>query len=432
MKKLLIYLLVFVMTVAGCFGMLLLATFAPQERVDYHIQQSVDKFVLESSDPVIWDRSASTILDSFTEALILMESKAMVSDSKSTVLTNPLYLYSGDPVADLQEYAHMTKPAPTGYYTRYWMGFRAVTRWLLTFLDYFQIRRYVGSTLFVLFFVLICSISRHLDNRQALTFALSIFLVHPQVIASCLQYSCCFLIAFFAMLLVPWIHKNPKFQALFFMELGMMTMYFDFYTTPLVTFGLPMIYLCLLQAKENPKICLRGGILKHAFIWLTAYVGMWLSKLVLTELLTDQPAVQDTWKSVVGRLGLSQQIRLENSEMYSPLNALESVWKTILPDSASVVVFIVLLSALAVLLVYKIKKKALNYDAARRSIGILIIAVFPIIWFCITPQPIVIHAFFQYRTIVLLYWAIGAYLCLITEKTNPSPILEKNWQENEK
>ena len=44
------------------------------------------------------------------------------------------------------------------------------------------------------------------------------------------------------MLLIPWLHRHGKWEGLFFMEVGMLTMYFDFYTVPLVTLGFPLLY----------------------------------------------------------------------------------------------------------------------------------------------------------------------------------------------
>lgn len=415
MKKLLIYGVAFFMTVAICFTMLIFATYAPQNRIDQNIIDSVIYLQGEGDYPLTLDRADTSLLDNWTDALILMASKAMREDSKSTVLTNPVYgNWNDGPVSMLFEYAWAIKPQPTSYYTRYWMGFRAVVRWLLSFLDYYQIRRYLTIGLFSLLFCVTQKVSKHLGRYQAAAFFFSVLFVRPYVICYSLQFSCCFLIAFVAMLAVPWIHRHPKYQSLFFMEVGMLTMYFDFYTAPIITFGMPMIFLSLLQLKEDRGIRLRT-IVKDVLIWATGYIGMWLSKLLLTELLTDQPAFATAFASVSYRLGIGSNGSDPDSERGAIL-AIKTVWEKILYDKEGVVLFWILVTVLAGLVLYKAWKKELNLDAARRGVGLLVLAAFPYIWFSIASEPTIAHAYFQYRTIVLLFWGISSYLCLIMEK----------------
>ena len=44
------------------------------------------------------------------------------------------------------------------------------------------------------------------------------------------------------------------------------------------------------------------------------------------------------------------------------------------------------------------------------SAYLLFAAVLPILWFACTAQPIAIHYWFQYRSIALTHWAVGAYV----------------------
>ncbi len=82
------------------------------------------------------------------------------------------------------------------------------------------------------------------------------------------------------------------------MILGMATMFFDFYTTPLLTLGLPLLGLLICQSySKNPptaKAMLMQS-LKLMGIWFVSYFMMWITKLVLTSVFTDQNAFASAW-----------------------------------------------------------------------------------------------------------------------------------------
>ena len=147
---------------------------------------------------------------------------------------------------------------------------------------------------------------------------------------------------FAAMLLSPAVHKRPKWEGLFFMEVGLLTMYFDFYTAPLITLGFPMVYLYALGLKEGdaPSVKRLG---RDTALWFGGYVSMWMAKLVLTSLLTQVNAVANGWNALMGRLGVSHTEGLE--EYYSLELAMERLGDVIFSDSEGKVIFLAALAA---------------------------------------------------------------------------------------
>ena len=270
----------FVLSVLFAVAFLLLGACLPQGPIDANTLSSAEKMQEDGCYPMMADKSFASMLDVTTDALILSESRATTISRWDTIFTNPLFHYGGDAVEDLLLSVREGHP-PTGSYVQYWMGFRPVVRLLLCFLDYYQILRYTAVLFFVLLAAVMCSIARRLDEKAAFLFALSIILVRPHVVAVSLQFSCCFLIAFPAMLAVPKIHERPRWESHFFLILGIATQYFDFYTTPVITFCLPMTYLYLLKRRQNIPVSFRQlGV--NAAVWSAGYGFMWLSKLVLT------------------------------------------------------------------------------------------------------------------------------------------------------
>lgn len=405
---------VFFLSVLLAVILLLLGACLPQAPIDEHVRKSAEGMVQEGAYPTMADHSFASILDYVTDALILAESKATSIEQWETVFTNPLYSYEKEShVENLYEYTADPDPEPTGYYVQYWMGFRPVMRLLLSFLDYYQILRYTAVAFFVLLAAVMCSIANRIGTKAAFFFALSIIFVRPYVIAVSLQFSCCFLLAFAAMLAVPWIHRRPNWESLFFLELGILTQYFDFYTTPIITFALPMTYLYLLRLQETRQNHLRR-IGTNAGVWAAGYGLMWLSKLTLTSLFTDANGLGQGFSSFSGRIGIEKVSGMES--YYNPVAALRSVFVSLYSDSEGKLILLGAVALVCVILLYRFLKGRHSPRVLFSHWPLLMIAALPVIWFMVAAQPTANHHWFQYRGICASFWAGFVYLQLLFQK----------------
>lgn len=369
----------------------------------------------EGVEPVCWDYMGASQLDTVSETLILMHSCETNKSDLSSVLTNPRIACSENVIDSLQAYKQSDSPEIVEHYVRYWMGFRPFVRLLLTVFHYWQIRRYLTIAVYILFVLVICSIAKEVDAKAAFLFALSVIFVRLNIVSQLIQYSVCFVIAFFAMLLVPWLSKRRQYEALFFMELGMLTMYFDFYTTPIITFGLPLIYLNLLYVKQNEVLSLKQTA-KDAVLWMIGYGGMWISKLVLTTLFTDINGIRNGFLSFFQRVGIQKVESL--SECYDAVGALKSVAlvSTGWPDKAGIKVAGAVLAVVVLFAVIQFIRSHQPLKALKDHVLFLVIACLPILWFVAAAQPTYIHAYFQYRGIVVTLWGCMTYAMLTVQK----------------
>lgn len=405
------YVLAFFLSVFAAVALLLLAASLPQKPIDQNVLESVDLLLGEGEYHSMGGAERTAWLDNYTDALILSESKGTSIDQPRSIFSNPMYMcgFGDGPVEDLWYYAYSKEPVARGTYSRYWMGFRAPMRLALSFLNYYQIRRVLSVLFFGLFTAVVCSLMKHINQKTAMLFALSIISVRPQVICICLQYSCCFLIAFLAMLAVPRLVRRPEYWGLFFMELGIATMYFDFYTTPIITLGLPLVYLYLLSRKEGSPI--RGKkVVQYTLNWFLGYIGMWISKLILTTVFTKENAFLTAWKSVSVRLGIQEDRGAD--ARYNPIQALEHIWEAVTSDGAGEKIAWMIIGAVLVVIVVLSFRKKLRLSDFTRHMPLLFVAALPIIWFMVAAQPIAIHSFFQYRSVVMIYWSLAAYVLL--------------------
>ena len=400
----------FLLSVLAAVAFLLLGACLPQKSIDANVLRSAQGMVQQGCYPRMADGAFASILDYTTDALILAESKATAISRWDTILTNPQFQYDsadGSAVEDLYLYAQDENPQPTKFYVQYWMGFRPVVRLLLTFLDYYQILRYTALAFFVLFAAVCCSIAGHLGPKSAFLFALSVIFVRPYVVAVSLQFSCCFLLAFGAMLLVPRVKKS--WESLFFLELGCLTMYFDFYTTPIVTFGLPMIYLFLLRQQEEPVKL--GRIGRNALSWVSGYGLMWLAKLALTSLLTSVDGLGTGFASFGGRVGITKTPGMES--YYNPLTALRTVAASLYSDRQGKIILLAAVVITLALVIRQFRKGGHTLHQLGQNSQLLVLAALPIAWFILAAQPTANHHWFQYRGITVTFWALFAYLHLL-------------------
>ena len=398
----------FLLSVVFAMVFLLAGACLPQQAIDANILASAEAMLPDGDYPVIADKSYASMLDVTTDALILAESKATSISNWETILTNPLYeTGDGGTVQQLYWYATGENQEVSRYYVQYWMGFRPIVRLLLTFLDYYHIIRYTAFACFCLFAAAMCSVAKHTDTKTAFLFALSIILVRPHIVAVSLQFSCCFFIALPAMLLVPWLRRHPKWEGLFFLELGIATMYFDFYTTPILTFGLPMIYLYAINAKENKTISL-GRIRANALSWSAGYGGMWVAKLLITSLLTGADGVGAGMASFMGRIGITKTPGLE--AYYNPVMALRTVAKSLYSDQQGKWILAAACGVFAVVLAICFLRRRHSFRELLSHKALLVIAALPLVWFMAAAQPTANHHWFQYRGIAVTFWAGLTYL----------------------
>ena len=416
------YIAAFSVTVALAVMLLAVSAFLPQYIIQGHVADSVDFIYADYVNNSLFDRSPASQMDVLTDTMMLRTALSTNDNYLGSILTNPVYTYEGlkewtDVDDMLVNQAYDMPHDGVWFYSRYWMGFRALLRMALMLFNVAQIKRYLALVFFTLFMAVTLSVSQNTDTKTAFLFALSIILVRPHVIASSMQYNCCFLIAFLAMLLIPKILRRPEYEGLFFMEIGMITMYFDFYTVPVITLGFPLVYLCVLKLNAGSRLSLKE-LFRNIGLWCGGYGFMWVAKLVLTTVLTSENALQQGFQSFSNRVGITKDAELE--QYYSLKYALERLNETIFSDETGKVVYLTGAGIVLAVVLWKLLKGHLSGKSLRNLVPFLVLALIPLVWFAATRQPIAIHAFFQYRNIALTHWASGMFLYFLLSKEKAS------------
>lgn len=415
MKKTAKMLIFFFVTFCLCASFLFLSSLIPQKNIDKNIASSVVKLVEEGLFCRILDGKSSAMLDNFTDSTIITVTKS--TDFKTnpvSFLTNPIIepgdINEYDPLSNLENYV-AGKVNAKGTYVRYWMGFRIFLRPLFSFFDYSQIRIIQLALLLLLGLATALSVWKNTGFMTAVMYGFSILLIRPLVISRSFQFSCCLFIAMIAVLAVPFVKRRLDDMKGFFMVVGMLTMFFDFYTVPVLTFGMPMIYYAAIQSVSQDAVKMRD-VISSFLHWAAGYVGMWIAKLFMVEIATDESGFANAFSEFMHWMGPHK----ETGEQVSAWQALDAVRKVVFESTATNIVMAMFAVCMLAVLLIRIGRKDLSVNAFKKNLPVLFVAALPIAWFCAAANPTKTHTFFQYRSIAATYWAVGAFVTLSSNK----------------
>lgn len=384
---------------------------ALQKRVDYKIEQSCPLLLEEAEFPTVFSLRdqpggtlESTVLDNSTESTMLNSAKYMntLKDPLS-ILSNPRF-HSGQEINTLNLYLSTKGEEANDYYYRYWQGFRAFLRPMLWFLNYSAIREVLRFIMLSLLALTAASIRRHAGLGIAIAFALSMAMMEFAIISTQLQYAMCFAVAMGGMLALPRWRCRWAEHWLFFI-LGAMTQYLDFYTVPVVTLGLPLIYLmCLTHSSK-------GAMMRKAFgciaAWAFAYAGMWFVRLVLAALLVDPLAFSNVFSKIDKWTGV---VETENMAGITRGDAFMAVLGVCF-SKAHIILSAVLAAVYGVYLLHATRKRRqLGQRLFTPAWRCLPVVLLPVAWIAVAYKATAWHACFQYRSICVVIFAVLCFL----------------------
>ena len=405
--------------VAGAVGLFLLfmVSLIPQSMVQKNASASANQLDADSMIPRyinFWDWSYA--FDNHTDTLIMMESYNL--ESFSDALLNPyrnVQKYEGEETYLSDAFIERVDKGAENdtVYVRYWQGFRIFIRPMLVLFPYFQLRQVVSWVFFALMFFMLAAVAERKGIFASLCIGLAIILVNPSIISHSLQYTPCFIISFAAILFLLFTENLNFDRGLAFCTFGMMTQFFDFYTAPIAVCGLPLLVWLMIDESSNKY----KTIIKSFIAWIYGYVSIWIVKLVFVTLLTDVNGLADGIGSFLGRIGVKEVENIKGE--YTPLGAFVSVWDMVTPGATGAIALaaVVLLVVVSAVIIWK----KYGFGQLVESGAYLAVAAMPIIWFAAACQPTTIHAYFQYRPLVVFF--AGVFLFAL----EATPFKERNF-----
>lgn len=420
--------LLFTIVLTLCILLLWLVGFLPKQAIHKNIQQSRTQLEHEGLYPRLLDQNnPSYQLDNFSEALIMSHSYFLDtrSDWKSMIM-NPTYSDGKNPVSSLIEISDNKEMQSNSTRSHYWMGFRIYIRILLSFFNLSQIRNLIFWIYSLLFITSIFIFKKHIGTTIAFLYAISILFANPTVVAASAQFSCTYIIMFLGILLVSFFYMKKFSYNFLFLLLGQLTQFFDFYTTPIITWGMPLILVLFLEKRQAQKKSNQPFFsyyikitLKSLSIWLCAYLSMWVIKLFLVTLFSQSNGFS-IFQSVLYYIGAAQ--RKNVTYYYSIKEAISKPLRSFFSGPQQyffTIIILFFISSIFYTLIKSFKNKGFIAPEKKTLFGVLFfITIIPIIWFAIAKQATATHFWFQSRSLSLSVFSILNMIFLLMPQKN--------------
>lgn len=372
----------------------------PQQYIRENIQQSVKTIDSEGLVPLMWNTPFYR-LDTFTDCL--MFNAALCSEDNRAIhsaFINNIYLQSNNDILSATKRILQNNEVKhsANSYARYWHGYAIFLRPLLTITDYDGIRIINTITLYTLCIIITILLYKKRQKQMAITFFLSTLLINLYVVAQTIQFSTCFYISFIGMLFIilfpAMVYKNN--YILLFFGIGALTSFLDLLTTPLITLGLPLLTFIGIYISQKRII----KVIISSFSWGIGYSSIWISKWILSYLITGQNTFASAEQAAITRIG---RLNIINNIKWSVGIDIHEIMR-----SSSFYIFLgVLFFILFLLLAYlKSKRKLNNTLFMKKYTYIIIIATFVPIWFYIMKNHSFVHFWFTWRNIIIPLWCI--------------------------
>ena len=409
LKKVSTYIILFfIMITIFCIAMIV--TYAlPNERIQFHIRESRDILSKNIEDPFFLNYVKSGKLDTFTDLLILNTAmnRGMSEDESIFIRAFENSRYSEDNVSQYELLSKLTENEDlynNQEYARYWHGIQTIVRPLLMFFNYEEIRYLFMIIMFMLLMGATILIYKNLSIFHASCFMFSMLVVNFFIIPMSLQFTSVFAIMLIAVIIINILYKvkKEKYLPYMFFIMGGVTNFFDLLTVPLITLGIPLIAVILLRNKNNCDIKKTIiELIKLSMFWAISYVLVFFVKWIIASIILQKDIITDSIEQIL--------FRTNGSDKY-PATRLGAIGINIEYLYNSVLLlFGILIGITWIIALVKKRKKIRDM---KKAIPLILVAIYPYIWYAVIAGHSTIHAFFTYRIQAIMIFGI---LCAMLE-----------------
>ena len=299
-------------------------------------------------------------------------------------------------------------------YLRYWHGYIGIIRILLVFFNLGQIYIFNAIILSVLTIILIVLLIKNKAYALIISFITGLIMCAVNVVPFCLEYTWMFYIMLITSILaVFWKDNIKRLNTLFFIT-GILTCFFDFLTTEIITIIVPVLIVLILRVKEKKIKSFKQGIIfviQSMALWGISYICMWITKWILASIILHINAFEYVISNATERI---------NGEIYAvsakalPWKAIERNLFTLYPLNTQKNIKKLLIIPICIFIfeVIFIRKKDLK--KLWLSGLLLLISIIPYVRYAILANHSYLHYFFTFRSQIITVMAITlAIFCSI-------------------
>jgi hypothetical protein len=172
---------------------------------------------------------------------------------------------------------------PNQQYLRYWHGSIAIVRPLLAIMPLQGIYIFNGVVMLLYFAAIMVMLARMGEPVPAVGLLLGVIMTSWWFVPLSLEYTWVCSLSLLACVIIILLSKSNKngWYGLFFLIIGMVTIFLDFLTTETLTLLLPLLILLWIERKQEGPV---KKAVEAVISWGIGYAGMWILKWVLAGL----------------------------------------------------------------------------------------------------------------------------------------------------
>jgi len=398
-----------------------------------------------------WSRDNGT--DSTMLSVMLPQSGSALHsamDNQWAQLTDPYQPRSYPQQAIPSLTARLTgmRPVQSESYARYWHGYQVITQPLLRVMSYAQTRVLNAVLLTLCLIATVIVIARFVSRTVALAFLVILALAGTYIVPLSWQFvavSYLALVGIVAVVLLGRTREWSRFDLELFFILGIVTVFFDFLTIPLITLGLPLLMVLAMMWREHARHASFGKAsrretLRASSAWVGGYALFWFAKWAIASVLLKQNVIRNAIEQIFLRGGSqsgSASSMASNTTHSSLLSAIgmriEAPLKNLaalIPGPATTTGLVVrgaiavalIVLAFAIWFILRSKRRSKNVD--RNPVGpassFLIVAAFPLVWYFVLANHSIQNYYFTYRLLTITLFGVALFfICTLAPATDP-------------
>ena len=371
----------------------------PVDAMRYHAWISSSNFT-EGDHPEWANGLINTQLDCFSDSLIFNTATFKgTGNSVEDAMQNYYVQFENQGIVESYVNSfdnNLYESANKVAYPRYWHGHLAFIKPLLLILTTSEIMVFNMAIQFVLLLLIAIKMSNRFGLKRVVAFMIPILILNPVTVAQSLQYSQVYyilLIHIAIMVCYDSALKRPMVYYLFIMN-GVLVAFLDFLTYPIVSLGIPLIFILCVDNRYNSLI----EIVKMSVAWGLGYAGMWAGKWIVGSMLTGTNVIENA-QTMMG--AWTKKV---------PFVQVLSVNLLPLKNGATMIMLVLLIGYF----IFSVRKSGWIRPNIKGSkvVCILLVGLYSVIWYFVLRTHSYIHYWMTFRT-----YAVAAYavVSVVTE-----------------
>ena len=290
----------FIMKAAGCIVasvvvgcvLMILTYMLPTDTIRANVAKS-SKMIQQEGQYYQWVTGYKNAqLDTYTDASLYLNAMYKGGGSATEdAMNNPRRVYGEDNNEEsVLLYANGEEEPATAHnaqYGRYWHGTLIFLKTMLQFFDLSDIRLINFMIQMGLLFGVVAGFAKRKLMKPLLGFFVAIMMINPITMAMGYCFSIEYILMLMGTILILYKHEffmQKQNYYYFFLWLGILTVYFNELSFPMIVFGIPMV-VYLLLSEETGWSLVKKEILFGAS-WGVGYVATWMGKWICAWVLT--------------------------------------------------------------------------------------------------------------------------------------------------